>query len=538
MADRNQNILSKLEKEIDAPGDDEDILSEADLVLRRRVPINRTTDAITGITLDGVCVAVVGRPLIRANAGLDISQSEWSELAARLGALDGYWLAFAFDKKNERLDVVCDHLGVAWLYWAQVPGGVAFSSDFGALSRCLANRPQLNDEACLLSLTLTYPIGDSTCFKQIRLVSPGSALQFCQGRVLERRLRLPAYGDRWAGKSRKETFSVLDEALDASFQAWSLSHSSIPWSVALSSGNDSRYGLGLLLQHGQRPSCATFGLPGSTDVKGAVAICHREHLRHEIFSTNRQTSWEAWGDAIQRLGVVSGFQYVAGWGQDWRRALVGLGGQVVLGYLGDALSGRHLVDRHDGDWLANWEAWSLDEREDGSWTGSEILRVEAREQARAKLRGALLRACEGLHFSDQPQRALHLDLFCRQRRATAAQVNFLTDEVPIAPLFYTRQMIDFWSNLGYEDLKGQALYLDYARTRYPGLFGPPRQPSLARRAKGTFANLLVALAPSLRPYLAPPEIDNRALIAQHLNRARSLIRNYGEAVSHIIDLVA
>jgi len=537
-ANRNQDILSKLEKEIDAPGTDQDILNEADFVLRRRAPFHRTTDVITGITLDGFCVALVGRPLIRTESRLDIAHHEWGELAARLRALDGYWLAFAYDRKSESLDVKCDRLGVAWLYWAQVLGGIAFSSDFGALVRCLPNRPQLNDEACLLSLTLTYPIGDSTCFKQVRLLSPGSSLQFRDGRVFESRSSQPAYGDRWAGVSREEKFSALDGALDASYRAWTLSDSSVPWAVALSSGNDSRYGLGLLLRHGQRPSCATFGLPGSTDVKGAVAICRQEQLSHEFFSTSRQTSWEAWSDAIQRLGVVSGFQYAAGWGQDWRRVLAALGGQVVLGYLGDALSGRHLIDKHNGDWLANWEAWSLDEREDGSWTGSAILRPQAREQARATLRAALLEASDGLQFSCQHQQALHLDLFCRQRRATASQVNFLTDEVPIAPLFYTREMIDFWSNLSYADLKGQALYLEYARARYPELFAPPRQPSLTRRARGTLANLVVAIAPELRSYVAPPEIDSRALMAQHLDRARSLIRNYGEAVSQLVDLVA
>jgi hypothetical protein len=532
------SILSTLGREIDAPGVDEVVLNDPNLVLRRRAPAQRTADVVTGVTLDGVCVAIVGRPLMRDNVSLDIAWLGWSELAKRFRELDGYWLAFAYDKKDGSLEVVCDFLGVAWLYWSRVPGGVAFSSDFGALARCLPASPRLNDDACLLSLTLTYPVGGSTSYKDIRVVSPGWSLQFRGGRITEKRLSLPEYGDRWAGASRVEKFDALDHALDASYQAWSSSGIPVPWTVALSSGNDSRYALGLLLKHGQHPSCATFGLSGSADVNGAVAICHREQLRHDFFPTNRQTSWEAWSNAVQRLGAVSGFQYVAGWGHDWRRTLARLGGQVVLGYLGDALSGRHLVDKHGGDWLANWEAWSLDEREDRSWTGSDMLRPEARKRARAIVRAALLQECESVPFAFEHQRALHLDLFCRQSRATAAQVNFLTDEIPIAPLFYTRRMIGFWSNLSYEDLNRQTLYLDYARARYPKLFAPPRRPSVARRARGALANLLVELSPSLKPYLTPPEIDTRALIAQHLDRARMLIRNSGDAVGHIVDLDA
>jgi hypothetical protein len=241
---------------------------------------------------------------------------------------------------------------------------------------------------------------------------------------------------------------------------------------------------------------------------------------------------------VQRLGVVAGYQYGAGWAHDWRQMLEGIGGQVVLGSLGDALSGMHLVDRFAGDWLANWEAWALGERDDGGWAGSDMLRPEARSRARGLLRASFLRACDGGTFGFAHQKGLHLDLFCRQRRATASQINFLSDAVPVAPLLYTRAMIDFWSNLGYEDMRGQSLYLEYARTRFPTLFAPARRPSLLARARGTTLNAIVGAFPSLRPHLAPPEIDVGAQVAQHLERLRRLVRDYGDAVSKIMDLTA
>jgi hypothetical protein len=70
------------------------------------------------------------------------------------------------------------------------------------------------------------------------------------------------------------------------------------------------------------------------------------------------------------------------------------------------------------------------------------------------------------------------------------------------------------------------------------LFAPPRPPSRNRRARGTLTNLVIRLYPDLRRSLAPPEIDTRALVGQHLDRMRSLIRDYGEAVDHIVDVAA
>jgi hypothetical protein len=531
----DRRLLAKLQSEIDTPGGDETLVDEPRFALRLRRTGDEGTTTLQGTTRDAVRVAIVGRPL---GMVADIGQLDGRRLAEAVRELDGYWLAFAYDEQRQSLELSCDRLGVAWLFWARVPGGVAFSSDFGALARCLPKAPRLNEDACLLLATLTYPLDDATCFDEIRLVSPDSALTFQGGAVSRRRLPTPEYGDRWAGASRAAKFDALDAALAASYAAWSRPGESAAWTVSLSSGNDSRYGLGVLLRHGQRPACATFGLPGSADVRGAVATCRQAQLRHELFNPLQRTAWESWRGARQRLGVVAGYQYGGGWAHDWRRTLARLRGQVVLGYLGDALSGRHLVDRFGGDWLANWQVWSLDERADRSWTGSEVLRPQARERVRGMLRAALLDACNGARFAFTHQQALHLDLLCRQRRIAAAQVNFLSDEVPVAPLFYTRAMIDFWSNLAYDDLRGQALYLDYARARFPTLFTRPRPPSIRARAQGTLLNAVVAAFPGLRRHLAPPEIDTRALVAQQLNRLRGLVRDHADAITGLVDPAA
>jgi len=537
-ADRERRVLSALERETGAGSAAQEILDTPGFGLRLCVQGSVSAITVRGTTRDGVKVTIVGRPLDHDGLGRSIPNLDWSDVTERLTTLSGYWVAFGLDEKGHVLEVQCDRLGVAWLYWARVPGGVAFSSDFGALARSLPARPRLDDNACLLMLTLTYPLGDATCFEDIRLVSPGSVLRCSGDSVSHKRLTPQVYGDQYAGASRKQKFEVLDAIFEASYRSWSLPGVSPPWAVALSSGKDSRYGLGLLLSHQERPVCATFGLPGSDDVRGASAVCRSEGLQHTLFTTNRRTSWESWRRGVQRLGVVAGFQYGAGWAHDWRRTLRGLGGQVVLGFLGDALSGHHLVERSGDDWIANWEAWSLDLREDGTWSGSDMLRSEVQNSVRNAIRSALVEDSRNVQIAFDHQKALHFDLFSRQRRITASQIDFLTDEVAVAPLFYTTDMVDFWSNLAYDDLKGQNLYLEYARARFPRLFPPPRRPSFYRRARGTLVNLAIGFYPDLKRYLAPPEIDTRALVGQHLDSLRALIRTNHEALDHIVDFDA
>lgn len=521
----------------EADGTDEVALSRTGLVVNARVGAAQATDRILATTVEGVSILLIGRPVFRKGEQVDLGRLGWDEVADSLRKIDGYWIAFAYDETKRRLKVLCDRLGVGWIYWAQTPSGIAFSSDFQALLRLLPGPARLDETSCVLSLTITYPLGSSTCFAGISLVSPETALEFHDGRVREEQLDTLDYGDRWVGVPRDAKLEALDAALDGSFQTWS-SDARQPWTVALSSGKDSRYGLGLLLKHAQRPGCITFGRRGSPDAKGATATCRREGLTHHLFHPEACTSWDSWKSSVQRLGVVAGFQYVAGWGHEWRRALSAQGGQVVLGFLGDALSGHHLVDRFRGDWLANWEAWSLDLRADGSWTGSQVIRPEIRARVRESIRAALCAEIAHREFPLPHQLALHLDLFSRQRRAAASQINFLTDEVAVAPLFYTTELLEFWANVEYEDLRSQALYLDFARARYPRLFAPPQRPRLIDRAKGTLVNLAADTWPSLGLRLKPPEIDTGTIVNRHLDDLRRLTRDCADAVAHIVDIPA
>ena len=418
------------------------------------------------------------------------------------------------------------------------PAGWRFPSDFGALARSLPKVPRLNENACLQMLTLTYPVDDATCFEEIRLVSPDSALTFQEGRVS--RKRLPSVRVRrplGRGVARREVRGTGGGARCG-------------LRGLVGSGRfalDRRPFVGERLAIRPRGSCSGTGSARPARLSACPAARTSEERSRSVAARDCGMNFSI------RLGARRGNHGAgrcSGWASWPAISTVPAGRMTGVGRSADSTARwcwaasatrspaciSSTAFRETGS--PTGRPGALGERDDGSWAGSDMLRREARDRVRGLLRTSFLRACEDATFGLDHQKALHLDLLCRQRRATASQINFLSDAVPVAPLLYSRAMIDFWSNLPYEDLRGQSLYLDYARARFPTLFAPARSPSLLSRARGTTVNAIVAALPSLRARLAPPEIDVGAQVAQHLDRLRTLVGGYGDVVSKIMDLTA
>jgi hypothetical protein len=454
-----------------------------------------------------VSAAAVFRPLVNP--------------AAPLSALPhGRWIALAHDRQSGGLRLMADPLGTAWLYLKRFEGGYVFASDFGAVASALPGRLTLDYDTVAAYLALGYTPDDRTCFDEITILPPGAVVELRPEGPIALRARRKTYGDQHASLTATAKYERLDGVLDRSIRDWCGSRGS-DLVVSLSSGYDSRYGLALLQARGIAPRCMTFGHPRSNDARGARALCEALGLEFQLY-TGEGTSWATWQRCVEQAGVIGGFQW-GGWAEDWLGRLARAGPAVLLGYLGDALSGKHLVQRpeHGGDWLRDWETWSLDE----GWAGSPLLRPEADERLRRVARERLHQVAGEADVAFPHQRALHLDLHGRQRRFVAAQANLMARFVSPIPFFYTMDGIDFWGNLPYEDLRRQALYLSYARDRFPRLFGQARRrPTPARRAWGALTNLGFRLVPGLRQALAPGEINREAITARHRGEILGLLR--------------
>jgi hypothetical protein len=448
--------------------------------------------------------------------------------------VNGCWTAILYDSDTRSLRLGSDLLGTAWLYLAQWAKGYVFCSDFGAL---VSNYPApltLDYETSLVTLGLSYSPDDRTCFKEITILPPGRVIALSDRGMQTVSRRQISYGDKYVDVPTKRKHELMDTLFARAGEDWCVPCAS-EVVVSLSGGYDSRYGLGVLLDNGITPRCLTFGHHRSADARLARSLCRELGLDFKLYSVGT-TSFDVWRRSVEQSGSVGGFQWANGWAEEWLALLGRSGSHVLLGYLGDALSGKHLVQYESADsrWLDNWERWSLDE----GWSDSPLLRPEANEALRECVRTGLSREIGQTSFAFAHQQALHLDWYGRQRRFVAAQPNLIKRFLTPVPFFYTDYMLEFWANIPFDDLRDQALYLGYAQNRFPALFKARRRARLHERAWGASTNALIAMVPGMKSYFRASEIDTESLITRHKASVVSMVKDVEPRIERIFDMQA
>lgn len=101
---------------------------------------------------------------------------------------------------GDRLLLARDRFGIKPLFYAAVPGGLAFASEIKALLRHPGLRPGLDMQAFADSLILRYPVGDQTFLEGIRVLQPGHTMTVTSGPAgpateITRYYRLPVERD-------------------------------------------------------------------------------------------------------------------------------------------------------------------------------------------------------------------------------------------------------------------------------------------------------------------------------------------------------
>lgn len=444
----------------------------------------------------------------------------------------GRWIACELNLLSPSIRLVGDPLALSWLYIRRIDSGYIFAPDFGAVARLRAGDLSVNHGTILCELTAGYSPDDSTIFNEISILPAGSVVELSPRGIKTVRSQTATYGDRYAGVSTTEKFDALDAAFDSIVAELLSVHEDTP-ALSLSAGYDSRYALALLSRQGKHPDLFTFGNPLSQEVKGAQQVSANAGSFTTVFDIP-SGKWSQWRDMIQTLGNAGTVQW-CGWGYDWLEFLRGKCKSCIIGYLGDALSGKHLgrAAPDNGDWLTSWLHWSTD----GGWIDSPYLRPESRKHAVEILKQRFqdLSLAQAVAFPHQ--KALHLDLYGRQRRWVASQPNIISRFLsPVIP-FYNRRMLDFWGNLPVDDLLGQRLYLSYAQDRFPRLFPPlvHRKPNLRTRlAHGLHRRFAQIAGKGMAS--APIVIDHARAISPNREEIQSLVKRTGHILEPSIDV--
>lgn len=440
----------------------------------------------------------------------------------------GRCIALQVSPDRKTLRIASDRLGIQWLYFATFKGGLLFASHFAALAETIRDILTIDYSSVLMELALGYTPDERTVFNEISLIRPGTIVEISAKGVRERYRASITYGDRFFGANQQQKFSALDECFDriASTEMGTRQSELV---LSLSAGFDSRYALGFLGRHDIKPACFTFGNPGSEEIRGARSVAERAHVSTEVFAIP-DPRWEQWRDSIGFLGNTGMVQW-SGWAESWLTYLRQYGKFSVIGYIGDALTGKHLPASEQGisNWLDFWIEWS----KEGGWGESDLLTAAAKRQLAEAMDERFKGCLKGASFASPYQQGLHLDLYGRQRRWVATQPNLVGRFMTPLLFFYDYELMNFWAHVAFADLSQQKLYLSYAQDRFPLLFprneGAP--PSITLRALRKAKNLL-----SGHSAPRPPVIDQGRNIALNREYILTLLRKVGPSLDHIIDI--
>lgn len=174
--------------------------------------------------------------------------------------LRGMFAFCLYDIKKQQMIVARDRIGEERIYYAEVPGGVVFSSELKAILKEYIAEPQLNVEALLAPIRFTGGISlRDTFVEQIKRVIPGEIVLVNANGVKRKRYWQRRRTYDFTGtleESKKETLRLMQEAVDIEMR------SDVPVAVMLSGGVDSSAMAALAKRSGREVHTITTGYTG------------------------------------------------------------------------------------------------------------------------------------------------------------------------------------------------------------------------------------------------------------------------------------
>lgn len=167
--------------------------------------------------------------------------------------LRGMFAIALWDRRERRLVLARDRMGVKPLYWARTRDGLAFASEVKSLLAAGLVRAELDPVAAELFLAHGFVPGPRTLFAGVSKLPPASVLVWQDGRIVDEH----EYWTPWdtcpapVGRSWEEDRETLLSLLDTAVQDRMVSD--VPLGVMLSGGLDSSLITALMARTSSRP---------------------------------------------------------------------------------------------------------------------------------------------------------------------------------------------------------------------------------------------------------------------------------------------
>jgi len=197
----------------------------------------------------------------------------------------GGMFAFAlFDRKQQRLILARDRLGMKPLFIAETSEGVCFASEIKALLPALAEKSSVNPAALIQFFQNQNASGRETLFSGIEQLLPGEYVVVEQGRVVDRQ----RYWSALAVQSRDIDYAEAEAEFDSLMERVMTQHmrADVPFGLFLSGGVDSTTLLALLSRYKEEPiRTFSLGFPDSSvgdELSTAESIAKHFNSQHTI----------------------------------------------------------------------------------------------------------------------------------------------------------------------------------------------------------------------------------------------------------------
>lgn len=164
-----------------------------------------------GITLGSGGYLVSGR----VDGSRDVAAHLHAAGAAGLGELTGEYRVVAWDGAARRGWAAVDQLGARSLYWARVPGGVAFAADVRDLVALLASTPAPERTGVLAFLATGTILPGRSLLAGVQRLRGGELLRLGSGEPATERFWRPRYDGTLAGTEDELAQLTRERVLDA-----------------------------------------------------------------------------------------------------------------------------------------------------------------------------------------------------------------------------------------------------------------------------------------------------------------------------------
>jgi len=207
--------------------------------------------------------------------------------------LRGMYAIAIYDPANRRLTLARDPFGIKPLYYAEAPDCFAFASEPQALLRAGLAKRSFRARARSELLQLKFTTGRETIFSDIQRLLPGEIVVVEDGRIIERRRRLPLSQGSSPATNYDDALRQLDKVLTDTVEHHL--RADVPYGLFLSGGVDSSTLAALMARFSAQPLIAfTAGFPGTAaadESSDARRVAHTVGADHHVVEMTEHDFW-------------------------------------------------------------------------------------------------------------------------------------------------------------------------------------------------------------------------------------------------------